>query len=466
VDLSPKWSYDRNVTQLDAPPSPLLVDAYTNDRTRVFHSWSVQSALDPTVIAGARGSTFWDETGREWIDFTSMLVNMNLGHQHPKMIQAIKDQADVLCMVAPPFANDQRSEAARLIVEKANGASGNFAGGGHFAKVFFTNAGAEGIENAVRLAKGYTGRMKVLTAYRSYHGGTALTVGMTGEPRRLENEPSVPGLVKFWGPYPYRSAFHSDSPEQETERALAHLRDTIVMEGANKVAAVVLESVVGTNGILVPPPGYLEGVRALCDEFGIVWIADEVMAGFGRTGQWFAWQNWTAQPDLVVFAKGVNSGYVPLGGVVISTPIAQFYDDRMFPGGLTYSGHPLACATAVASINIFEEEGVLEHARHLGDDVIGPALRAMADVHPSIGEVRGLGVFWAVELVADPVTREPASAATVGAVVAECKRNGMWPLAAANRIHVVPPCNTPDDIARQGLAILDAALAVADADVS
>jgi taurine--2-oxoglutarate transaminase len=461
------------VTQLDAPPaaprprSALLGDAYANDRSRVFHSWSAQGALDPTVIAGALGSKFWDETGREWIDFTSMLVNMNLGHQHPKMIQAIKDQADTLCMVAPPFANDQRSEAARLIVDRANrvGAADGFEPG-HFEKVFFTNAGAEAVENAVRLAKGSTGRMKVLSAYRSYHGGTALTVGLTGEPRRLENEPSVPGLVKFWGPYPYRSAFHAESPEQETERALTHLRDTIVMEGTNKVAAIILESVVGTNGILVPPPGYLEGVRAICDEFGIVWIADEVMAGFGRTGEWFAWHHWDAQPDLIAFAKGVNSGYLPLGGVVISRDIAAAYEERVFPGGLTYSGHPLACASAVASINIFEEEGVLAHARHLGDDVIGPALRSMAERHPSVGEVRGLGVFWAVELVTDRSTREPASAATVAAVVAECKRNGMWPLSAANRIHVVPPCTTPDDLAREGLAILDAALDVADATVS
>jgi taurine---2-oxoglutarate transaminase len=473
--------YDRTVTQLDAPPSDapgsrsadaLLGDAYANDRSRVFHSWSAQGALDPTVIAGALGSKFWDDTGRAWIDFTSMLVNMNLGHQHPKLVQAIKDQADRLCMVAPPFANDQRSEAARLIVDRANreGAGGRFEPGhsepGHFEKVFFTNAGAEAVENAVRLAKGYTGRMKVLSAYRSYHGGTALTVGLTGEPRRLENEPSVPGLVKFWGPYPYRSAFHSTSPEEETERALTHLRDTIVMEGTNKVAAIVLESVVGTNGILIPTPGYLEGVRTICDEFGIVWIADEVMAGFGRTGEWFAWQHWDAQPDLIAFAKGVNSGYVPLGGVVISGDIARAYEERVFPGGLTYSGHPLACASAVASINIFEEEGVLAHARHLGDDVIGPALRDMAAGHPSVGEVRGLGVFWALELVADPTSRAPASAATVGAVVAECKRNGLWPLAAGNRIHVVPPCTIPDDLAREGLAILDAALAVADAALS
>ncbi|NQY58080.1 MAG: aspartate aminotransferase family protein [Ilumatobacteraceae bacterium] len=443
----------------------LLRDAYANDRQRVFHSWSAQAALDPVVLAGAAGSKMWDADGTTWIDFTSQLVNMNLGHQHPKMIEAIKTQAEQLTMVSPTFANDQRSEAARLIVDRANlGRDGlpqpdrAASPHGDFAKVFFTNAGAEAIENAVRLARGFTGRHKVLSTYRSYHGGTMLAVGLTGEGRRLENEPAVNGLVKFWGPYAYRSSFHATSPEQECERALQHLRDTIVAEGPDKVAAIVLETVVGTNGILVPPDGYLEGVRALCDEFGIIWIADEVMAGFGRTGQWFAWHGWNAQPDLITFAKGVNSGYIPLGGVVITEAIAASYDERVFPGGLTYSGHPLACATAVASINIFEDEDVLEHARHLGDDIIGPALRDMAERHAAIGEVRGLGVFWVAELVSDRATRAPRlSAAVAGA----CKERGMWPLAVANRIHVVPPCTTPDDVAREGLEILDAALAAA-----
>ena len=445
------------MTQLDGPASTnaLVGDAYANDRARVFHSWSAQATLDPVVLAGAAGSKMWDADGTTWIDFTSQLVNMNLGHQHPKMIQAIKDQAERLCMVAPSFANDQRSEAARLIVEKAN----RDGSGGHFEKVFFTNAGAEAVENAIRLAKGHTGRSKVLSAYRSYHGGTAAAIGLTGEARRLENEPTMPGLVKFWGPYLYRSPFHATTPEEETARALQHLRDTITFEGPNKIAAIILETVVGTNGILVPPPGYLEGVRALCDEFGILWIADEVMAGFGRTGQWFAWHNWDAQPDLIAFAKGVNSGYVPLGGVVLSGAVATSFDERVFPGGLTYSGHPLACASAVASIGIFEDEGVNEHARHLGDDVIGPALRDMAERHACVGEVRGLGVFWALELVADRATKAPLDAATMGRIVGTCKANGMWPMLAANRIHVVPPCNTPDDVCREGLAILDAALA-------
>jgi taurine---2-oxoglutarate transaminase len=452
-------------SEQDLPEHDVTVgpsDAYVNDRAHVFHSWSAQAALDPTVIEGALGAKFWDESGTTWIDFTSQLVNMNLGHQHPKMIQAIKDQADKLCMVAPSFANAQRSEAGRLIVEKANLGKDGVSRNGHFQKVFFTNAGAEAVENAIRMAKGHTGRLKVLSAYRSYHGGTAAAIGLTGEGRRLDNEPSIPGLVKFWGPFAYRSAFHAESPAQEGERALKHLRDTITFEGGNKIAAIILESVVGTNGILVPPDGYLEGVRALCDEFGIVMIADEVMAGFGRTGQWFAWQNWNAQPDLIAFAKGANSGYIPLGGVVMSAAIAASFDERVYPGGLTYSGHPLACATAVASIGIFEEEGVLEQARHLGDDIIGPALREMQDRHSSIGEVRGLGVFWAVELVKDRETREPMDAATMGKVVAACKAKGMWPMLAVNRIHVVPPCNAPDDLVREGLAILDEALTLAD----
>jgi taurine--2-oxoglutarate transaminase len=273
----------------------------------------------------------------------------------------------------------------------------------------------------------------------------------------------VPGLVKFWGPYLYRSSFHADSPEQECERALQHLRDTVVFEGATKIAAIVLETVVGTNGVIPPPDGYLEGVRALCDEFGIMMITDEVMAGFGRTGQWFAWHNWGAQPDLIPFAKGVNSGYVPLGGVVISGEIAAFYNDRVFPGGLTYSGHPLACSTAVASINIFEEEGVLAHARHLGDDLIGPRLRDMASRYANIGEARGLGVFWALEMVEDRATRVPLAPAAMAKVMGHCKANGVWPMIAGNRINVVPPCNTPDELVTEGLDVLDDALKLLDA---
>jgi taurine--2-oxoglutarate transaminase len=432
-----------------------------NDRTYVFHSWSAQGSIDPLPIAGALGSYFWDYSGKRYLDFSSQLVNVNIGHQHPKLVAAIQEQAAKLCTVAPAFANDQRGEAARLIAELAPG---------DLNRVFFTNAGAEATENAIRMARLHTGRHKVLSTYRSYHGATATAITATGDPRRWPNEPIALGVVHFWGPYPYRSPFHSGSEAEETQRALEHLRDTIVFEGPQTVAAVLLETVVGTNGILVPPPGYLEGVRRICREFGVVFIADEVMAGFGRCGEWFAIDRWGVTPDLITFAKGVNSGYLPLGGVVISDAIAETFRERPFPGGLTYSGHPLACASAVASINIFKEEGIIEHARQLGEKVIGPGLRELAAKHPSVGEVRGLGVFWALELVRDRETREPlvpfnaggAAAAPMNEVAAACKARGLWPFTHFNRMHVVPPCTITAEEVREGLAIIDEALEVAD----
>jgi taurine---2-oxoglutarate transaminase len=433
-----------------------------DDRAHVFHSWSAQAQIDPMPIARAEGSSFWDYDGKRYLDFSSQLVNVNIGYQHPKLVAAIQEQAGKLTTIAPTFANDARSEAARLIAELAPG---------DLNMVFFTNGGAEAIENAVRMARLHTGRHKVLAAYRSYHGATAGAIALTGEPRRWASEPGMPGIVRYWGPYLYRSAFHATTEAEESERALDHLRQTITAEGPQTVAAVVLESVVGTNGILVPPPGYLAGVRALCDEFGILMVADEVMAGFGRCGEWFAVDHWGVTPDLITFAKGVNSGYVPLGGVVMSDAVAASFQDRPYPGGLTYSGHPLACASAVASINIFKEEGILEHARALGTEVIVPELRALADRHPSIGEVRGLGVFWALELVRDRDTREPlvpfnasgADARPMAELAAACKASGLWPFVHFNRTHVVPPCTTTAEEIREGVAILDSALEVADA---
>jgi taurine---2-oxoglutarate transaminase len=432
-----------------------------DDRAHVFHSWSAQALIDPMPIMSASGSYFTDYDGNRYLDFSSQLVNVNIGYQHPKLVAAIQEQAARLCTIAPSFANDARSEAARLIAELAPG---------DLNQVFFTNGGAEATENALRMARLHTGRLKVFAAYRSYHGATAGAITMTGDPRRWGSEPGFPGVVHYWGPYLYRSAFHASTPEEESERALQHLRDLIMVEGAQTIAAIILETVVGTNGILVPPPGYLAGVRAICDEFGIMMIADEVMAGFGRAGEWFAVDHWDVTPDLIAFAKGVNSGYVPLGGVIISDPIAATFQERAYPGGLTYSGHPLACGSAVASINIFKEEGIIEHARALGTDVIAPELAKVADKHPSVGEVRGLGVFWALELVRDRATREPLvafNAAGDGAkpmaeFAAACRQRGLWPFVHFNRTHVVPPCTTSAAEIREGIAILDEALEVAD----
>ncbi len=432
-----------------------------DDRAHVFHSWSAQALIDPLPIASAQGSHFTDYSGKRYLDFSSQLVNVNIGYQHPKLVAAIQEQAARLTTISPAFANDARSEAARLIAEIAPG---------DLNMVFFTNGGAEATENALRMARLHTGRHKVMAAYRSYHGATAGAIAMTGDPRRWASEPGMPGVVRYWGPYPYRSAFHAENEAQESERALQHLRDIIAVEGPQTIAAIILETVVGTNGILVPPPGYLEGVRAICDEFGIMMIADEVMAGFGRCGEWFAVDHWGVTPDLITFAKGVNSGYVPLGGVIMTDRVAATFAERPYPGGLTYSGHPLACASAVASITIFREEGIVEHARALGEDVIGPELRRLAERHPSVGEVRGLGVFWALELVRNRETREPlvpfnaagADAAPMNEFAAACKQRGLWPFTHFNRTHVVPPCTTSADEVREGLAILDEALEVAD----
>jgi len=367
------------------------------DRTHVFHSWSAQGALSPLPIAGAEGSYFWDYAGNRYLDFSSQLVNVNIGHQHPKVIAAIQEQAGRLATVAPQHANDVRSEAARLISELAPPAHN---------KVFFTNGGADAIENAVRMARLHTGRHKVLSAYRSYHGNTATAVTLTGDPRRWPNEAGMAGVVHFFGPYPYRSPFWSTSDEQEADRALEHLEQVIQFEGPQTIAAIVLESVVGTAGVLIPPAHYLAGLRELASKYGIIYVADEVMSGFGRTGEWFAFNHFGVEPDLIAFAKGVNSGYVPVGGVIISDEIAATFDDRVFPGGLTYSGHPLAAASIVATINTMREEGIVENAKTVGERVLGPGLQELADRHQVIGEVRGFGVFWALDLVKDRQTRE------------------------------------------------------------
>jgi taurine---2-oxoglutarate transaminase len=448
---------------MPAPAGAALSEADVRalDRAHVFHSWSAQALIDPLPIAGAEGCYFWDYEGTRYLDFSSQLVNVNIGYQHPKLVAAIQAQAAALCTIQPSFANDARSEAARLIAEIAPG---------DLNAVFFTNGGAEANENAIRMARLHTGRNKVFAAYRSYHGATAGAIALTGDPRRWPSEPGLPGIVRYWGPYAYRSAFHSADDAEESVRAVQHLRDLIAVEGPHTVAAIILETVVGTNGILVPPDGYLAGVREICDEFGIVMIADEVMAGFGRCGEWLAVDHWGITPDLVTFAKGINSGYVPLGGVIISDRIAASFQTSVYPGGLTYSGHPLACASAVASIGIFREEGIVENARQIGTDVLAPGLARLAERHPSVGEVRGLGVFWALELVRDRATREPLvpynasgpDAAPMTEFATACKQRGLWPFTHFNRTHVVPPCTITAAEAKTGLAILDEALDVAD----
>jgi len=432
--------------------------AYELDRKHVFHSWSAQALIAPMTITASEGSYVWDGDGNKLLDFSSQLVFTNIGHQHPKVVAAIAEQAAKLCTVAPQHVNAARSEAARLISERTPG---------DLNRVFFTNGGADAVEHAVRMARLHTGRYKVLSRYRSYHGGTDTAINLTGDPRRYPNDYASSGVVHFNGPFLYRSSFHAENEQQESERALEYLERLIQHEGATSFAAIILESVPGTAGIMVPPPGYMKGVREICDKYGMVFIADEVMAGFGRTGEWFAIQNFDVTPDLITFAKGVTSGYVPLGGVAINDAIYSTFADRAYPGGLTYSGHPLACAAAVATINAMEDEGMVANAKRIGEDVLGPGLADLAAKHPSVGETRGLGVFQAIELVSNPQTHEPlapygGSSPAMNATIAACKANGLLPFANFNRIHAVPACNISDAEVAEGLRALDAALTVAD----
>src|SRR5262245_17166551 len=422
----------------------------------VLHSWSVQDALDPLPVAGAEGRYFWDYEGKRYLDFASQLVNVSIGHQHPKVVAAIKEQADVLCTIGPPMANDKRSEAARLIAGVMPG---------DLDRTFFTNGGAEANENAVKLARWVTGRHKVIARYRSYHGATAGAITLTGDPRRWFAEPGIPGVVRLLDPYTYRCPAGHPDPCPVCSGA-PHLEELLMYEGPHTVAAVILETVTGTNGIIVPPDGYLQSIREVCDRHGILLIFDEVMAGFGRTGRWFACENWDVVPDMITTAKGINSGYVPLGAMTVRDHVYDAIKDHFFAGGLTYSGHPLACATGVASIETFREEGVVENAASQGQ-YLATALAELASRHPSVGEVRGIGLFWGLELIRSRETREPLVPFNASGEAAEpitrmtkaCLERGLYPFVHWNVFAITPPLNITREELDEGLEILEEVLA-------
>jgi len=425
----------------------------------VLHSWSVQNAIDPLPVAGAEGRYFWDYEGKRYLDFASQLVNVSIGHQHPKIVAAIKEQADKLCTIGPPMATEPRSTLARLLAEVTPG---------DLAMAFFTNGGAEANENAIKLARWATGRHKIVARYRSYHGATGGAITLTGDPRRWAAEPGIPGVVRMFDPYTYRCpAGHPDPCPVCTGGP--HLDEILQYEGPQTVAAVILETVTGTNGLIVPPDGYLRSIREVCDRHGILLICDEVMAGFGRTGKWFAVDHWDVVPDIITLAKGINSGYVPLGAMVISQALADWVRDKLFAGGLTYSGHPLACAAGVASIEAFREEGIVEHAAAM-DAEFRAGLSALADRHPAIGEVRGLGCFWGLELVRNRETREPLvpfngsgeAAAPVARLTKAALERGLYLMTHWNVIMVCPPLTITSEELAEGLAILDDVLSIAD----
>ena len=418
-----------------------------------LQSWSTQGNR-PKVIAGGQGSWFWDTDGTRYLDFQSQLVNLNLGHQHPKIVQAIKDQADRLCYIGPAMGSDVRSTLAAMIrdITPAN-----------IESTFFTTGGAAANETAIRLARHFTGRQKIIARYRSYHGATGGALTLTGDPRHHLTRGDMPGVVRMFDPY-------GRDPHDPIYQGGPHLEEILMYENPNTVAAIILEPIVGTNGILVPPDGYLQSIADVCKKHGILLIADEVMAGFGRTGKWFAIDHWDVQPDMITAAKGLNSGYVPLGTLSVSGDLAAWLQDYPFPGGQTYAGHPLACASGVASLRAMQDEGAMENATRMGE-IMRAELTAMMDRHPCIGEVRGKGLFNGIELVKDRKTMSPlvpfaakgAEAKPMTAMMKAAMERGLYLSFFSNIIRLTPPLNISEADLRHGLGILDEVLGIADA---
>lgn len=432
------------------------------DRAHVIHSWSTQGTLDPVPIAGGLGSWFWDYEGNRYLDFQSQLVNLSLGHQHPKLVEAIRHQAAELCYIGPGFAERSRAQLALLLAELTPG---------DLTMTFFTTGGAAANETAIRLARHVTGRHKVLARYRSYHGATAGALALTGDPRRWATEPGMPGVVRILDPYTYRCpAGHPDPCPVCTGEP--HIEEILQYENPQTVAAIIVEPVTGTNGLIYPPDGYLQALRRVCDRHGILLIFDEVMSGFGRTGEWFASQHWGVVPDIMTSAKGINSGYVPLGAMTVNEPIADWLKDNMFWGGQTYAGHPLACASGVAALQIMQQEQVVENARQQGERM-QRGLEELADRHSCIGEIRGKGMFFGIELVRDRSTKEPlvpfnakgAAAAPMSQLVKHAWSKGLYLSANSNVLRLTPPLIITDEDLGLGLEILDDCLGLVDGQV-
>ena len=421
-------------------------------REHLFVSWSAQGALSQVVIDRAEGS--WLYSGQHRIlDFSSGLINVNLGHGHPKVVKAIQEQAERLCYVTPSFGEENRAELARLLAEVTPG---------DLTKTLFTTGGSEANEHALRIARMYTGRHKVLTQWRSFHGQTQGAMSLGGDNRRWANEPGITGIVRFLNPDPYRSMFGADA-----QKALAHVEEVLWYEGPQYVAAIFLEPIVGSSGLIVPPEGFLRGLRSLCDQHGILLILDEVMTGFGRTGKWFAAEHEGVVPDMITFAKGVNSGYVPLGGVIVDEPIAKHFDTNVLWAGLTYAGHPLACAAGVATINAYRDERLIERGANMGE-LLMKELRTIAARHPSVGDVRGKGLFIGIELVKDRGTKEMLerwngpSAKLQNAIKNALMSRDVYVLNRWNMLFIAPPLTVSEDEIRFGVKAIDEALDVAD----
>jgi len=425
----------------------------------VLQSWSVQKNINPIPVEKGDGIYFWDTEGNRYTDMSSQLVNMNLGFSNKAIGDAIKAQVDKYCFVSPGYGAEPRAKLAEKIISLMPG---------NMAKVFFTNAGAEANENAIKMARMFTGRHKVFSRYRSYHGASFGAGNLTGEPRRFPLEPGIPGFVKFFDPYVYREAIPFASEAEAATFYLAKLEEQLLYENPASVAAIVMESIPGSNGVIIPPEGYMQGVRALCDKYGIMMIVDEVMTGWCRTGKMFCFEHFGIKPDIVTFAKGVTCGYVPLGGVVVSKQISAYFDDHLLSCGLTYSGHPLACAAGLACVDYYEQNDIAAHVVAMGK-VLQTKLEAMKETHPCVGDVRAIGLFSSVELVKSKETKEalvPYGSDPEGIMKGIHKQlaaKGFMTYTHENMILVMPPLIITEAQLTEELTKLDAVLYEVDA---
>jgi taurine--2-oxoglutarate transaminase len=422
------------------------------NRQYTFFSWSVQEQINPIPVAKAEGVYFWDADGKRYLDFSSQLMNTNIGHQHPKVVKAIQEQAAKLCFVHPSNATEPRGLLGKRLAEVTPG---------NLKKTFFCLGGAEANENAIKLARFYTGRHKIMARYRSYHGATHGAIALTGDYRRLPVEPAMPGTVHFLDPFCYRCPFGM-TPQTCKRQCIDHVEEVIRYEGPERIAAIIMEGVTGSNGLIVPPEDYWPRVREICNRYDILLISDEVMSGWGRTGKWFAVDNWRVVPDMITTAKGLTSGYIPLGAVIVSEEIASYFDNKYLYAGLTYSGHALACAAGLATIEVYEEDGLIENAAALGE-YLGEALEEIKARHPSVGDVRYIGLFSAIELVKDRQTKEVFPPAVMAEVGKSLRQNGLFTFIMSNSmgsiVFIVPPlCITKEQL-NEGLKIVETALA-------
>jgi taurine--2-oxoglutarate transaminase len=401
--------------------------------------------MNPIPMTRAEGIFFWDADGKRYFDFSSQLMNLNIGHQHPKVVKAIQDQAATLAYAHPSMATEPRGLLGKKIAEVTPG---------NLKKTFFCLGGAEANENAIKMARFYTGRNKILARYRSYHGATHGAIALTGDYRRLPVEPAMPGVVHFLDPFCYRCPF-GWTKETCHRECIQHVEEVISYEGVDKVAAIIMEGVTGSNGLIVPPDDYWPRLREICNKYGILLISDEVMSGWGRTGKWFAVDHWNVVPDIITTAKGLTAGYVPLGAVIVTDKIADFFEDKMLWCGLTYSGHPLACAAGVATLEVYEEDGLIENAAKVGRH-LGGRLEAIKASHPSVGDVRYIGLFSALEIVKNQKSKEPIDPLTDTQKV--LRAEGLFTFNFHNVLFVVPPLCITEAQLDEGLAIIEKAL--------